>query len=55
MDKKAELEKLYERANSLRALAYNASAMGNAAQFGRLDRELETLYRKINKLQKEVV
>lgn len=39
-------DELYRTIKSVKALRYNASQMRNASQFGRLDRQLEDMYRE---------
>lgn len=54
MDKKTELGILKSQARSLGQLAYSAGQMRNARQFGRLNRQLETTWRQIDKLAREI-
>ena len=44
-------EELAAQAKEWRALAYRAAQMGNAAQYGRCERELEKLYRAMDALK----
>ncbi len=46
------IAQLEEQAKNIRQLQRNAMNMRNAKQFGRLERELENIYRQIDQLRK---
>ena len=46
------IDQLEEQVKNIRQLQRNAMNMRNAQQFGRLERELESIYREIDKLKK---
>jgi hypothetical protein len=48
------IAQLEETARTLRQLQRNAADMKNAEQFGRLETELENVYRKIDQLKKQI-
>jgi hypothetical protein len=52
--KARELAALERSAHSARVLQYNASRMRYAAGYGRLERQLEGLYRSIDRLRGEL-
>ncbi len=47
------INQLHSQTLNIRRLQQSAANMRNATQYGRLERELETLYREIDKLQKD--
>lgn len=50
---KQQIENLEAQAKNARQLQYNASQMHKAGQVMRIEKELETIYRKIDQLKKQ--
>ena len=52
MAKQEQITKLENQIANARKLAYNASQMRNAKSYGRIERQLEEMYRKLDNLLK---
>ena len=52
MTKQEEITRLEAQIRNTKKLAYNASQMRNAQSYGRLDRQLEKMYWRLDNLRK---